>query len=1176
MKKWKKITMISSGVVFMMGTLFGVSFAWFQSLNSANFNNGEGYTASAYFAGGNGSAETPYIITDPIHLYNLAWLQYLGYFNLDKNSDSAIDQKYFVLSKDLDMTGWVLPPIGTTLNPFVGSFNGNGHIISSLTTDNALGDNAITRKPSAVSSLENVNIVGFWGVVGNYNNAYTDSSATPIASAPTVGESTAVHNAGLAYDSSVNSIQNFYLNGATIKTEASSTLVGMLAGYVNGSIASSGVSNSTIDVATSGATAYAGSSGTTPFTSKLSDYGSVGYCTPSFKATRNKELTTIEAGTTGTAYFSAIASGTTLGAGGSIEMDKIFNRLTSIRTSSTSTSISGAVESETSTYASNGTTLLSSSSSNYSGAFKQYYNASKGSFCFSRSDSSSFIYLYGGQTIDVNGTAVNKLFTTVTKTVLGKYLFSNGTNYLSLNNTTITSTTSSSAATRWALTNPTSGETGSIIATINSQAYYLYVNSSGSLALSTTAYPYWSQSDDTFSYTDSSSYYSYTYYLYWNGSSWTTDTYSSTTIVLGVEQATQTTISQKSSSFTPKDTYFPISADTSTFAPTDTNSGYIVSGGASTTTTGTFPYKIGDIRVSKYTVSGNLSASISSGKYVADDGTGGKSNLEILTVDHHQAGVSTDPYPFRRISDGYNSNHSSVSSNIANYTLKTVAELDLQKYTNSRKAINTLLSSSTSVCGLHFMDATINAANLVTAPSVTIKRSDTTTTSFTSYKMPRDSIDFNMPKQGYINFFAGSYFSGNNSFFSLHKIFRNAAMDITSIQEISKVYGVVTNGKTSVTKSYIYQFNGRSDYWTDDNTGSYITSLPTNYSLVFDLDWIKVLPNNHSILNNAMYYFEVPANPGEYALGSVTSGTGAYLIYLDLSANAQPVGRTIMTEYILKKQTTFSYPLGTAIVAIPTSENKESVDPLSSANVSLTAASFSGALTLNKTIDAATSRATTTITTDNIAFSPGYKADTMTLTAQTSSGGSLTLPAYAPESTANSYIKRMTYIDYNLSEFTTTRTVITSTMAAGNSTPTISVEQYAEGATTPTNPTQVLDNNGNLVDSSTFTDSSITVVDPLANPSAINLQYWYTYAQGATIGSITYSYTFSQTPTTDAQGNETNLAAITAYTITMASGGTTVVVYVDILNATYTVSLNGTTVAQGSTADVGGTGYSIP
>jgi hypothetical protein len=51
--------MISSGVVFMMATLFGVSFAWFTSMNSAALNNGQGYTASAYFAGGQWQCGNP-------------------------------------------------------------------------------------------------------------------------------------------------------------------------------------------------------------------------------------------------------------------------------------------------------------------------------------------------------------------------------------------------------------------------------------------------------------------------------------------------------------------------------------------------------------------------------------------------------------------------------------------------------------------------------------------------------------------------------------------------------------------------------------------------------------------------------------------------------------------------------------------------------------------------------------------------------------------------------------------------------------------------------------------------------------------------------------------------------------------------------------------------------------
>jgi hypothetical protein len=35
--------------------------------------------------------------------------------------------------------------------------------------------------------------------------------------------------------------------------------------------------------------------------------------------------------------------------------------------------------------------------------------------------------------------------------------------------------------------------------------------------------------------------------------------------------------------------------------------------------------------------------------------------------------------------------------------------------------------------------------------------------------------------------------------------------------------------------------------------------------------------------NNNVYYYEIPVNDGEYALGSVKNSDGAYLIYLDLA-----------------------------------------------------------------------------------------------------------------------------------------------------------------------------------------------------------------------------------------------------------------------------------------------------
>ena len=51
------------------------------------------------------------------------------------------------------------------------------------------------------------------------------------------------------------------------------------------------------------------------------------------------------------------------------------------------------------------------------------------------------------------------------------------------------------------------------------------------------------------------------------------------------------------------------------------------------------------------------------------------------------------------------------------------------------------------------------------------------------------------------------------------------------------------------------------------------------------------------MIENAMYYFEIPVNAGEYALGSVSGADGAYLIYLDIGATAKSLadGTTIET-----------------------------------------------------------------------------------------------------------------------------------------------------------------------------------------------------------------------------------------------------------------------------------------
>ena len=78
-------------IIKLMAVLLGFSviatvtstIAWFAPTAVIENNKTpiEGATEGAYFAYGDGSAEKPYGIKKPRHLYNLAWLNYLGFFN---------------------------------------------------------------------------------------------------------------------------------------------------------------------------------------------------------------------------------------------------------------------------------------------------------------------------------------------------------------------------------------------------------------------------------------------------------------------------------------------------------------------------------------------------------------------------------------------------------------------------------------------------------------------------------------------------------------------------------------------------------------------------------------------------------------------------------------------------------------------------------------------------------------------------------------------------------------------------------------------------------------------------------------------------------------------------------------------------------------------------------------
>ena len=138
LKKRLFLTLLSTFLIVIIS--IGISFAWYTNKKVDDFESPDvtGYSTAAYYAGGDGSAEKPFLIKNSRHLYNFAWLQYLGTYN--KIENGSVKQYYFEVIDDIDCEGLVLPPIGTTDNPFLGNFNGGNHTIENVTFSNNYND----------------------------------------------------------------------------------------------------------------------------------------------------------------------------------------------------------------------------------------------------------------------------------------------------------------------------------------------------------------------------------------------------------------------------------------------------------------------------------------------------------------------------------------------------------------------------------------------------------------------------------------------------------------------------------------------------------------------------------------------------------------------------------------------------------------------------------------------------------------------------------------------------------------------------------------------------------------------------------------------------------------------------------------------------------------------------
>ena len=203
----------------------------------------DGISATS-FSAGNGTAESPYEISDA---YNLAYLA------KTVNEGTADEGAYYIITKDIDLGGYEWTPIGTESNPFTGTVIGNGYCVYNfrITDENTLYAGVFGYiKNSAISQLE---ISGFTinldnsertqryyvGALAAYAVSDATNSIVSFSECYAEGEITVTGKiiyaggiVGQIEDSDVSFayIENSYSNVEIIATSSANSTVGGIAG----------------------------------------------------------------------------------------------------------------------------------------------------------------------------------------------------------------------------------------------------------------------------------------------------------------------------------------------------------------------------------------------------------------------------------------------------------------------------------------------------------------------------------------------------------------------------------------------------------------------------------------------------------------------------------------------------------------------------------------------------------------------------------------------------------------------------------------------------------------------------------------------------------------------------------------------------------------------------------
>ena len=787
-----------------------VTYAWYRPIK-LNFAPAkvDGSIRASYFQSGDGSQAKPFEIAKPEQFYNLAWLQYLGRFN-EAGENGAIPTTYFYLSADINMTGYVLPPVGTEKYPFVGNFNGNGNTVTGL-------EIAAPTDLPIEGEYEKPQIVGAFGVVGTMGD--TKDSIT-------------IDGQDYTYSSAANVVKNVTFKGLKVETQTPNALIGLAAGYVNGTLTNVGIQldnnlMSNLDI----------KSNTSPLndiSANFSDHSLVGYTKDVETDTSNtvKHYQPTAAQGTFTAKGETGDDETT--GGGSLNVSSLYDRVKAI-----------------------------SAAAAQSGRIKTYYDDSgdnwkKGSFTLL--DDKDYLfgkartgeYWTGGYTYNLSNLASGSI-----------YRISNGSQGLVSPQLTIgfggvvKNADSRFNALPWTVEG--AGENWRIYTLLNGITYYL-VPTGDSLSTTTIA-------DNAGVWTiEGRKISSGGKYLAYN-SGWKL-----------AETATELFFAQCSTSNDADnllDTYAPLVVD-GEYKATSENTGYIVGG---TSNHGTnIGSTDGDIRVLKHSYS-DIDTTSETG-YFEKGSDGGITDIKTITF--LQGTVDTTA----------NSVYAKAKSHF----------------------IEALNKDKDSIYSLRFQGGVVD--RVITAGKVQIGTSEKT-----DYQMPESCIDFNI-SSGKLAFFASSHgVSNTRSFFSLHQITRNGG-EITAIKEISKIYASGSG--------YVYAYAGEEDPYD----GADGCELKFDTSILTEQRQASTLGNSQGA-GTKLYYFEIPLNQGEYALGAVANG--AALMYLDIGVGDSAgvteglipaeavVTRTKTTEVIVTEHKETSAPKGVDFVTTPVTVTPPSV-----------------------------------------------------------------------------------------------------------------------------------------------------------------------------------------------------------------------------------------------------------